>query len=98
MQVPAGYLEAGLGEVVAANLLPGARGGIRMLPGDAQQARNEEVTQDVPRGLGRLRAVVRVGGTCAFAPAFAACRIAYADKNVVEMVLGVARGREGSDQ
>src|SRR5439155_25014977 len=94
VQVPAGHFQAGLGEIIASYLFPGARDAIGMIPIDAEHARNQKVAQDVPGRLGGLGAVVGIGSARALAPALGPVLVANSDQDVLEMVLGVARGGE----
>src|SRR5579859_2036840 len=97
-EVPAGHFEAGLGEVVAAHRTPRTGCLVGVLPRGAEHVREQKISQDVPRRLGRLRAVVRVRCARALTPAFGTFAVESAQQDVIEVVLRMARGREGSDQ
>src|SRR5262252_4212114 len=69
-----------------------------MIPGDAEDMRDQEVAEHVPRRLGCLRAVVRIGRAGTLAPALAAFGVADAHQDMVQVIFGVARRGERSNQ
>ena len=96
-EVPAGHLQARLGEVVPLDrrLEPDELLDRRPLP--AEESRREEVVQEVPAGLGRLRAVVRVRRARALAPADRAVGD-DPHEDVVEVALAAGAGPERSHE
>lgn len=98
VQVPAGHVEPGAGEVVARE--PGGEGRrvVRVLPGPAEDHGGEVLAQHVPAALGGFAAVVRVAGRGALAPADRAVGCGGPDHDVVEVRLAVGAGLELMDQ
>lgn len=98
VQIPAGHVEPGAGEVVAREA--GGEGSrvVGVLPGAAEDHGGEVLAQDVPAALGGFAAVVGVAGRGALAPADRAVGCGRSDHDVVEVRLAVGAGLELVDQ
>mgnify|MGYP007107674785 CR=1 FL=1 len=96
-QIPDRLLQRRLGQRVAAHEAEARRDLLRLVQLCAEQGRDEEILEDVPRCVHRLVAVAGVVGGHALAPALQPVRV-DGDDDGVALLLGAKAGHERRDE